>query len=607
MIVSMTKYTFLLHRDQQEKLLDAIGNLGVIDITINSYEPSEEEQKVLEYAERLKTTHEILKNTSFPRDLEAVENKIKKVDQYVDQIIVTKDRLDEVSAELIKLDKELIDTEPWGDFSKEELDALRKRGLKLKYFVFGEKQFKEEWEEEYPVYVINKQKGSIYFILVIDGSQPPVQYPNFGLEVREPAIGYSELKRKYDLLIAEKHDLLVKLHALNSDIKILEDERVVTAKELHYLRVKQGNTTAAEGSLVIIESWAPSDKCEAIDQYLAGDNDTISFKETPTLEDNPPILLKNNKFAQTNEFITRLYSLPNYHEPDITAYSAPFYVFFVGICLCDFGYGALLLLGTIFALFKFKSPSARPIIGLVMLCAISAMIMGTVTGAVFGMSLAEMPLFAPVKDLFIKQDNMFTFALAVGIIQILYAIILRSIFNIKRFGLKYGLSHIGWALTILTLCAAMLLPMAGIDVFTTSSLAFKITLVITLAFTILFTNPDKGILSNLGLGLYGLYNNVTGLLGDVLSYIRLFALGLSGGVIAGIFNDLAVGMSGDTPVLKYVIMALILLIGHGINLFMALIGSFVHPLRLTFVEFYKNVGFEGGGRAYTPFSGKVKK
>ncbi len=123
---------------------------------------------------------------------------------------------------------------------------------------------------------------------------------------------------------------------------------------------------------------------------------------------------------------------------------------------------------------------------------------------------------------------------------------------------------------------------------------------------IFFSSPGKSIFANFGSGLWGLYNNVTGLLGDVLSYIRLFALGLSSGIIAGVFNDLAVSMSGDVPVLKYVIMVIILLLGHTINLFMSAISSFVHPLRLTFVEFYKNAGFEGGGRAYDPYRVKRK-
>jgi V/A-type H+-transporting ATPase subunit I len=95
---------------------------------------------------------------------------------------------------------------------------------------------------------------------------------------------------------------------------------------------------------------------------------------------------------------------------------------------------------------------------------------------------------------------------------------------------------------------------------------------------------------------------VSGLLGDLLSYIRLFALGICSGVMGFVFNDLAMKLSGDAPpVVSQLIMILILVIGHGLNIFMSALGSFVHPMRLTFVEFYKNAGFEGGGKKYKPF------
>ena len=93
----------------------------------------------------------------------------------------------------------------------------------------------------------------------------------------------------------------------------------------------------------------------------------------------------------------------------------------------------------------------------------------------------------------------------------------------------------------------------------------------------------------------------TGLLGDVLSYVRLFALGLSGGILAGVFNSLAVGMSPDHVVFGPVVMVLIFVIGHAINIFMNVLGALVHPMRLTFVEFFKNSGYEGGGLEYKPF------
>ena len=106
---------------------------------------------------------------------------------------------------------------------------------------------------------------------------------------------------------------------------------------------------------------------------------------------------------------------------------------------------------------------------------------------------------------------------------------------------------------------------------------------------------------NLGLGLWDTYNMVTGLLGDVLSYVRLFALGLSGGILASVFNSLALGLKPDNLIGGSIVFLLIFLFGHAINMFMNVLGAFVHPLRLTFVEFYKNAEFEGGGKKYNPF------
>ena len=94
----------------------------------------------------------------------------------------------------------------------------------------------------------------------------------------------------------------------------------------------------------------------------------------------------------------------------------------------------------------------------------------------------------------------------------------------------------------------------------------------------------------------------TGLLGDLLSYIRLFALGLTGGVLGGVFNELATTLFVDMPwTIRWLPMLLVLLAGHGINFALCMISSFVHPMRLTFVEFFKNASFDGGGKEYSPF------
>jgi len=116
-----------------------------------------------------------------------------------------------------------------------------------------------------------------------------------------------------------------------------------------------------------------------------------------------------------------------------------------------------------------------------------------------------------------------------------------------------------------------------------------------------FNSPGKNLFLNFGLGLYDIYNMATGLLGDVLSYVRLFALGLSGGILASVFNSLATGMSPKDSIIGPLVTIVIFVIGHAINIFMDTLGAVVHPMRLTFVEFYKNAEFTGGGKKYNPF------
>ena len=135
--------------------------------------------------------------------------------------------------------------------------------------------------------------------------------------------------------------------------------------------------------------------------------------------------------------------------------------------------------------------------------------------------------------------------------------------------------------------------------FRDSSPAFYGVAAIGVVLMLFFNSPGKNPFVNFGTGLWDTYNNITGILSDVLSYIRLFAIGLSGGILATVFNDLATGLSPDIPVVREL---MILLVGHGINLFMSSISSFVHPMRLTFVEFYKNAGFEMAARQFEPLT-----
>jgi V/A-type H+-transporting ATPase subunit I len=162
----------------------------------------------------------------------------------------------------------------------------------------------------------------------------------------------------------------------------------------------------------------------------------------------------------------------------------------------------------------------------------------------------------------------------------------------------------GWLITILGTGLAIVLTKNGVMSPEMRPVFLYIVCGIGMVLMLFFNNPEqglKGVLGSIGSGVFGLYSKVSGLMGDMLSYIRLFALGISGAVMGFVFNQLAFSFAPDVIVLKQIVVLIILVIGHALNIFLCSLSGFVHPMRLTFVEFYNNAGFEGNGKPYIPF------
>jgi V/A-type H+-transporting ATPase subunit I len=313
-----------------------------------------------------------------------------------------------------------------------------------------------------------------------------------------------------------------------------------------------------------------------------------------------PVLLKNNRFAKLFEPITEIFSLPSYREMDLTPFFAPFFMLFVGFCAGDAGYGLLLVLVP-FLVKRKVSTKFRPLLSLVQWLGVATILFGLLSGGFFGISLAEVPAFSKFKKYFLNQDNMMILAIALGAVHVVFAKILDIVNTARRRGFKNSIEKIGWLVILLSAATAFGLPMLGIAISSILMTTFYVIFALCGVAIFFYNTPGKHLGMQFGLGLWNSYNFATGLLGDLLSYIRLFALGLAGAVLGMVFNSLAFEMSPDIPFIGGLITVIILLFGHSLNFALMMLGAFVHPLRLTFVEFYKNAGFEGGGREYKPF------
>jgi len=206
------------------------------------------------------------------------------------------------------------------------------------------------------------------------------------------------------------------------------------------------------------------------------------------------------------------------------------------------------------------------------------------------------PFFRSFRHIMQDSLSMFYLSLIIGGIQILFGIIIR-IFNIsKKMGFRYALSPLGWVILIISLILYFL------GLFEHGILIYLFYCLSGISFLLIFllNNPDSGVFSRFGRGIWDSYGMITGLFGDLLSYIRLFALGISSAILGFVFNDISLQLL-NIPYIGWLFFLILLIVGHSINLFLATLGGFIHPMRLTFVEFYKNAGFKGGGKQYKPF------
>ena len=607
MISKMIRYDIVLYAGEQERFVEELRELGLVDITTTGWEPSEGDRALLSNIEAHNKAIEALKAFESTEEFDAKALTYTTGEEAYECYEQAREQRQQLQQEIARLAKLADEIEPWGRFSAQDVARLAERGVQLRFFMAQPAAFEKLCAEQsgFTVAEIGRTQSSVYFaVITTDGSAVVVD----GQEVRLPQMDSSAMREEIKRLEAEN----VALNEIFS--RCAASKALIAAccgelkEQLQGLKVGAMAQREADGRLLILEGWAEADTAGKVDALLNEYPNLIYERRDATIDDEAPVKLKNNKFAQLFELIGSMYALPKYGTFDLTAIFGPFYMLFFAICLCDAGYGLVLLLAGTGLLLK-GGPSLRQAALLSMVCATATILFGFYANSFFGLAISD---YLPVIKFLDFQGQFFSISLAIGVVQILVGMAINIVMQTKLFGFTSTFGLLGWFIILLSGALAIGLPMFGLAIpgFTASSPIFYACMGVGAVLMLLLNNIKRNPLINLGSGLWDAYNNITGLLSDVLSYIRLFAIGLSGGVLAQVFNSLALGLSGagdiapGTPWYGYIVpiiaASLILLIGHGINLFMSAISSFVHPMRLTFVEFYKNAGFEIGQRTFDP-------
>lgn len=613
MIVPMRKLSLLIFYKDYQQILGDLRDKGVVHIQENR-KRSAEDQGLQARLMSVKRINEMIRKLENRGQKEATE----KVDLQ-DQTLLEKfeeiyRRQDQIAQQLSSVQKEYDLLEPWGSFSWGKAEGLRKAGWDLRFYTVAERKFNPEWEEKYNAVVIRALKGQVYFVTVTpvgEKRQPDADPFVFPPETLEELAG--EIARlKEEAGTAEEYldrsaaDAVEKLKHYREKVYEVTDE----------LKVTDAAQPLVEEKVVALEGWVPVDRVKDMEAYLQTQEVYYEFTK-PTPDEDVPVLLKNNAFTRLFEPITEMFALPNYNELDPTPFFAPFFMLFFGLCMGDGGYG-LLIWAVCFFLARKASPKMKGYFVLGEYLGAATVVVGILTGSFFGIALdaVEWPWLKGVKDYFLTEANygrylggynpMMILAVIIGVVQILFGMCISAAKLTKQYGFKYASSTVAWVVLLITAGVRWGLPALGVALPLVLIYVFY-AIIGACVFVILFLNsPGKGIFVNLGSALWGTYNMATGLLGDTLSYIRLFALGLTGSILGGVFNTLAFDLTASLPgVVQFFAALIILLLGHTINFGLCMIGAFVHPMRLTFVEFYKNAGFEGGGKKYQPFRKRI--
>lgn len=590
MIVPMQKYHFIIHHSDRIGFIHDLMDLGVLHIDQQNVP---DDQTHISLSNDLHEANQVLKAFNKRLKKKKLPDNLKGELPGIGELAELEKKREQIQHQLDKLDTEIKLMTPWGEFDWNNIGLLeQKTGVQMRFFQYPKKNFKEQWLSLGPIQVVKEKKGMVYFVF----------FQKEGMELDFPTIPLSLPKKSLSELKIIREQLQKDLKILDNQldsyahfgIDALKDKIASMTDHLSFHQATNQMEANCEERLFLVEGWCPKPQCIQLEEYVEK-NKIVYLKKEGAPDDQAPVLLKNNRFNRLFEPIGNLFSLPKYGELDLTIFFAPFFFLFFGFCLGDAGYGLVLfLIGTFLKFTKYKE--YRDILSLVQLLGISTAIMGYLSGTLFGFEMVSIPFFEEVKHLFLSKDQMFNLALIIGFVQIIFALSLNAFKQIYFKGWLHGLSRIGW---IFLLCSLVDLYIAGWWIHIS-----QIAVWVGVGLIVLFGAPREHWLKSVGLGLADLYN-LTGVMGDLLSYIRLFALGVSSAILGLVINSIAFEAQA-IPYVGIVVYIIILVVGHSANLALASLSAFVHPMRLTFVEFYKNAGFEGGGLPYQPLSRKSK-
>jgi V/A-type H+/Na+-transporting ATPase subunit I len=641
-IVKMNKFTLLAFESKKEKLLEklqAFSNAEFINL---------QDENIIENNEILKdlTMDQIDSNLSkWEEQLLKVKYAIKFLENYLPkQSLIKSLRKEKVSLTMSELEDKVLNSNWEVAYEKikqyeAQLIDLDNEKTRLKGSV---KNLTPYVAFNTPLSSLKELKETSYFL----GSVPNIYEDNiindlndcyieimskddketyfFALTHKENEIGVLDILRTFDFtpFKSEEEDTPLKLiHDYNERISVMDADKFIIKEHLagydEEMRVMQlayeyytnlisrkniSTNFLKTENVSLIQGWIPvstNDELTIITQKALGEDYYLNFEEVKEEEiDDVPIKLENNDLNESFEAVTGMYSLPKYNDIDPTPFVTPFYLTFFGMMVADAGYGLLMLISTLISLKFFKfDDKTKKMVKFFMYLSFPTITFGLMYGSVFGDVIKFKGLIDTGKDFM----TILILSLVFGVIQLFFGLGIKAVLLIKMGKPLDAFMDVGsWVITLLSIGGIVAGGMLNIPTLKTVCSFLAVAGAILIVAT--QGRGAKTIGGKIGQGLYDLYG-ITSYLGDLVSYTRLMAIGLSGGSIAGAINMIIKMIPG--PIGVFVLGPLLFVIFQTVNLLLSLLSGYVHTLRLTYVEYFSKF-YDGGGRPFEPFEAKNK-
>lgn len=649
-IVKMNKFTLFAFKKDKEALLDNLQKFeGVqfIDLQEKAAEESNEEQllsllqrdseelKVSDIEDKISQVKSALDflNQYIPKEkglkvamegkrsltYDELANSAKKVDfiSICEQIKLIEQRLSFLKTQIVGIENEINLLKPWKSFdvSLEQLEKFNYANTFLGAVPLNLKEkFKQEVENNvstaYIENISDVRDGSNFFIIVhkeenniLEEIQKKYGFTHAALNFKGECKNHiKNLQEKISECKNEIEEKSNQIFQFKEDIPLLE-------LSYEYLNSEANKARSVRNFLktdqtVVIEGWVTQEESEELTNIIkasSGGKYYLELNEADSSED-VPILLKNNKFVTPFESFITMYGMPKYDGYDPTAAVVPFYMLFYGLMLSDAAYGLIQFIACAVVLKTVKlTDSMRDMVRLFLYLSIPTIFVGILYGSYFCGAIKIPPIWMdPTQNVIL----LLLVSFGIGLIQIFVGLGIKG-YLLFREGkiIDIFFDVVLWIVTLVSLIVALAGSMGNVAALSGAVNISKYILIaglIGLALT--QGRANEGIGAKLGAGLYEVYG-ITGYIGDIVSYSRLMALGLATSFIGGAFNSM-IGLLGG-GIAAWIFGPVIFIVGHLFNLGINALGSYVHSLRLQYLEYFGKF-YEPGGKPFTPFKSKGK-